>query len=703
MTKLQKPTKPKHPLHSNKLRLTIFITIFATVSVFGISFITGNHQQSGVGNSSASAIEPADINNDNTVNVLDLSYMLGKWKTTDTLADLNQDGLVNVLDLSRLLAKWGPVAVGPGTGAGAQLPITYDLNSLPGTKRYVATNGNDTTGNGTIGAPYATLKQAITVAASGDSIVVRGGVYRNGNNTDNIPANKTLRITAYPGEIPIFNGAQTATTGWTTEGSMQYRTYTPMPVTDASGISFSTGQNLTGDGVGKFPDQAFVGNTQLRQVTAKTSVVEGTFWVDSANNRIYLSSTDVAKGGVEVSNLMVFLTINSPNSLLEGIKVIRYSNTANNYGLLRLVASADNTIIRNVELSESAWQATQLAGGDGGNLLNGVLFQNVTISRCNWMGVGATYTDNFVMDKVVISDMNQFDEFAYAPQSGALKTSRTRYTVVKNSEIINNHSHGLWFDQSNVDVDVANNRIVDNLGSGVFFEISDDLLLINNYIKATGGARATRLAGSSGLKIINNTVVGGADVMGIFADTRSFPGCADPTQPLCAESYSSDRDTVRTRPATLDWMPRVDLMYNNIIAYSTNAGWCGNVTMCMSSYSSPVYGAIQTIIHLAEPARGIPQTFIDHNIYANGTNKLINANNLQYSTLSSFTTAMAGSPVLIGGIEANSKAGNSWVNPDGSPTSTLSAIHNQAVPIPIETNINQYISAGTRHYGVLNN
>jgi hypothetical protein len=38
--------------------------------------------------------------------------MLGKWKTTDTLADLNQDGLVNVLDLSRLLAKWGPVATG---------------------------------------------------------------------------------------------------------------------------------------------------------------------------------------------------------------------------------------------------------------------------------------------------------------------------------------------------------------------------------------------------------------------------------------------------------------------------------------------------------------------------------------------------------------------------------------------------------------
>jgi hypothetical protein len=681
---------------NNTIIILITILIFSLLASGGV-FINDRYFGS-ILTSQASAIEPADINNDNTVNVLDLSYMLGKWKTTDTLADLNQDGLVNVLDLSRLLAKWGPVAVGPGTGAGAQLPITYDVGVLSGTVRYVATNGNDTTGNGTIGAPYATLSKTVSVASSGDSIVIRGGTYRQGNVF--IPSNKTLRITAYPGEIPIFNGAQTATTGWTTEGSMQYRTYTPMPVTDASGISFSTGQNLTGDGVGKFPDQAFVGNTQLRQVTAKTSVVEGTFWVDSANNRIYLSSTDVAKGGVEVSNLRVFITISAPNTILEGIKATRYSNTANDYGILKLSYTADNTTIRNVELTDSAWQTSQLAGGDGGNLLVGLTFKNVTIKTSNWMGVGAVYTDNFVMDGVLISDMNQFDEFAYDPQSGALKTSRTRYTVVKNSEIINNHSHGIWFDESNVDVDVANNRIVDNLGSGVFFEISDDLLLINNYIKATGGARATRLAGSSGLKIINNTIIGGVDSLGVFADTRSLPGCADLTQPLCAGSYNSNRDSIRIRPSTLDWMPRIDTMYNNIVAYTTGAGWCGNITFCVSSYSSPVYAPLESIIHKADASRGIPQTFIDHNIYANGANKLISAG-ASYSSLATFTTAMAGSPVLISGIDANSKAGNSWVNPDGSPTSTLSAIHNQAVPIPIETNINQYISAGTRHYGVL--
>ena len=114
--------------------------------------------------------------------------------------------------------------------------------------------------------------------------------------------------------------------------------------------------------------------------------------------------------------------------------------------------------------------------------------------------------------------------------------------------ITNNNSHGLWFDQSNVDVDVVGNTITGNAGSAVFFEISDDLLMVNNYVRSTGGARALKIAGSSGVKLLNNTIVGGADPIGVYVDSRSKPGCADPSQPLCAGSYSSDRDTVRPTP-----------------------------------------------------------------------------------------------------------------------------------------------------------
>jgi hypothetical protein len=680
----------------NNFSIFLAIIIFSLIAVFGLSLITGNKDQTNIGNSLASATEPADINNDNKVDVFDLSILLSKWNTNDLLSDLNKDGSVNVFDLSILLSKWGVVS-NPVYNPGAQIPISYDITTLPGTKRYVAVNGNDTTGTGTVISPYASLSKAISVSANNDSIIIRGGTYRQGNIS--IPATKTLHIAAYPGETPIFNGAQAASSGWITEGSLQYRSYTPMPVTDGSGISFTTGQNLSSDGVGKFPDQAWVGGTQLKQVTAKTYVTDGRFWVDSTNDRVYLSSNDIAKGGVEISNLRLFLSIFSPNTVIEGIKITRYSNSASDYGVVKLYNTSDNSKIRNVEISDTSFIALMYIGDS--NLLNGNLLKNVTLTRSNWMGVSAVYTDNLTLDSVKITNMNQFDEFTYSPQSGALKTSRTRYTKVINSEISNNRSHGLWFDQSNVDVDVAGNRVVDNLGTGVFFEISDDLLLINNYIKATGGARATRLAGSSGLKIINNTIVGGADVLGIFTDVRSMPGCADPSKPLCADSYNSDRDSVRALPSTLDWMPRLDYMINNIIAYSTNTGWCGNTTMCISVSSSEASAPIETIIHKADSSRGIPQTFIDGNVFANGTNRLINASNVSYYSLTNFNSAMAASPVFISGIEANGKFGNSWINPDGSPTSTLSSVHNQAIPVPTNANVNMYIPAGTRYYGVI--
>ncbi|MFO0920365.1 MAG: hypothetical protein U0451_01690 [Candidatus Saccharimonadales bacterium] len=42
------------------------------------------------------------------------------------------------------------------------------------------------------------------------------------------------------------------------------------------------------------------------------------------------------------------------------------------------------------------------------------------------------------------------------------------------------------------------------------------------------------------------------------------------------------------------------------------------------------------------------------------------------------------------------------VNTDGSPTSSLTSAHSQAVAVPTNIVINKYIPAGTKHYGVLN-
>lgn len=595
--------------------------------------------------------------------------------------------------LTTSAATVSPHSITPG----AKLPISYDLNTLSGTKRYVATNGSDSTGNGSVSAPYATLAKAISVAASKDSIVIRGGFYRQGNVT--VPQSKSLNIVAYPGEIPEFRGSKEYSGGWTTEGSFKYRSYTPRPVTDGSGISFTSGQNLTGDGIGKRPDQAWINNLkQLRQVASKSSLKDGSFWVDASNNRIYLTANDISKGTIEVSDKNVFLSVYSPNTAIKGLRVKRYSNSANDYGVIKIHNTADNNRIENVYISDTAFIALQYIGDS--NLNTGSTIKNSTIHHSNWMGVSATYTDNLTLDSVTLTDMNIFDEFTYSPQSGALKTSRTRYTKVTNSLVSNNHSHGLWFDQSNYDVDVAGNKIVDNLGTGLFFEISDNLLLINNYIKSSGGARAVKLAGSSGLKLINNTVIGGADPIGVYVDSRSKPGCADPSKPLCEGSYNSDRDTVRSLPPTMDWIPRIDYMINNIIVYPTATGYCGSRTaLCITSTNGAAKAPIQSVIHKADTNRSIRQTYMNNNVYANGTGKIINTSIGTYSTVSSFMNAMAVSPVNISGLEASGKYGNSYVNADGSATSNLN--HTDAYSIPTNTEINQYVPAGTKRFGVL--
>lgn len=99
------------------------------------------------------------------------------------------------------------------------LPLLLTLllsSTATATIRYVATNGNDTTGTGTITAPYASLNKAALVAQPGDTIYVRGGVYfqQVGIWTD---GTSTARVTyqAYPGELPIIDatGQLTSTNG----------------------------------------------------------------------------------------------------------------------------------------------------------------------------------------------------------------------------------------------------------------------------------------------------------------------------------------------------------------------------------------------------------------------------------------------------------------------------------------------------------
>jgi len=87
-----------------------------------------------------------------------------------------------------------------------------DSALLSGSLKYVATNGNDATGDGTLQNPYRTVFHAVEEAQSGDTVVIRGGTYaETGEIRVRIP---DVTIRSYPGEWAVLDRTSGDAENW---------------------------------------------------------------------------------------------------------------------------------------------------------------------------------------------------------------------------------------------------------------------------------------------------------------------------------------------------------------------------------------------------------------------------------------------------------------------------------------------------------
>ncbi len=102
----------------------------------------------------------------------------------------------------------------------AEIVIPAPLHSY-----YVSTTGLDAN-PGSIEEPFATLAHAAQVAQAGDEIVLRGGVYRQGEIAWPRSGSSTapIVIRGYDDEIAIMDGSDPAVYAWTAAGGGVYRT-----------------------------------------------------------------------------------------------------------------------------------------------------------------------------------------------------------------------------------------------------------------------------------------------------------------------------------------------------------------------------------------------------------------------------------------------------------------------------------------------
>src|SRR4029079_601273 len=96
---------------------------------------------------------------------------------------------------------------------GRQLLSTY----------YVATNGSDAA-DGSVGSPFRTIPQAAERADAGDTVLVRGGVYRETvTPAHSGSSSKPITYKPYPGERVTVSGADRVS-GWSLNGGFVYKT-----------------------------------------------------------------------------------------------------------------------------------------------------------------------------------------------------------------------------------------------------------------------------------------------------------------------------------------------------------------------------------------------------------------------------------------------------------------------------------------------
>ncbi len=103
----------------------------------------------------------------------------------------------------------------------------FPMSEIYGSSLYVSPMGDDASGNGSLAAPFKTIQKAANVAAVGDTILIRAGIYRE-TVTPPISGLSGSPITFqnYPGETPIISGADVLTS-WTGVGNGVFRA--PMP------------------------------------------------------------------------------------------------------------------------------------------------------------------------------------------------------------------------------------------------------------------------------------------------------------------------------------------------------------------------------------------------------------------------------------------------------------------------------------------
>lgn len=382
-----------------------------------------------------------------------------------------------------------------------EMPTESDtVYPVPDGALFVAPGGSDGAA-GTQDAPLATLGRALEEAAAGGTVVLRGGMYREGD----LLITKPLTVQPYPGEQVRLRGSDVLG-GFRAEGGVWVKdgwtTTFPLATTLGCDPDHCLDEEYP---EADHREMVFVDGQPLRQVLSRAAVEDGTFFVGGGQ---LVLGADPAGGTVEATVRDGGLQVNArgAGTVIRGLHLAHYAGAA-------LEIYGPGSTVEGTVAEYNAVQGAELQGADH-VVRNSIFRHNGRVGLTGWTA------DRLLLEGNTF-EANNAEHFARTWSAAGAKIARTKHVRVIGNRFLDNDATGLWLDIGADDAVMIRNHARGNV-IGLFFEISRGALIASNV--AEGNNVGVMIANSADAQVWNNTLVANDANITVKQGARVFDG-----------------------------------------------------------------------------------------------------------------------------------------------------------------------------------
>jgi len=369
--------------------------------------------------------------------------------------------------------------------------LVTDINSY--TVLHVDTGGDDGSGDGSAGAPFASLGKALEeagpllVAGTPVRILVAEGIYREGEKFWAVweyggqAADTPLVMEGMHKERTVFSGAVVWENGWTLHEPGVWRhswTY-----------DWGLGPNPWPNTGGSLPDEMrrremlIIDGIRMNPVFAYGDLRQDTYFVDEATDRIYFMGAEPNGRQVEVPVWSHLLEMRGKSNLIiRNLTFQHYNNTPGAISTLRLWGQKNGEafIRSNVVVEDCRFLA------NGANALSLSVIRGGVVRRCRFddngfLNMSMSQTRNSRIEAVESHRANWrgYPQNYLSWSTGAAKITSSEEMTVSGFVAGQNLTNGFWFDIENRRNHLEDLHAYYNANNAAYLEFSEGPLVMD--------------------------------------------------------------------------------------------------------------------------------------------------------------------------------------------------------------------------------